>query len=68
LKASNDINGKYEKLSRLAGELKCRGRGELSLVDACILAVAIVKRATLVACDSRVSELNLVPMHLLEPL
>ena len=57
-----------ENLSRLAGELKCKHRGKLSLVDAYVLAVAIVERATLVTCDSRVSELNLVPIRLLEPL
>ncbi len=57
-----------ENLSRLAGELKCKHRGKLSLVDAYILAVAILERATLVTCDSRVSELNLVPTRLLESL
>lgn len=55
-----------ESLSRLAGELKCKHRGKLSLVDAYILAVAIVERATLVTSDSRISELNLVPTRLLE--
>lgn len=57
-----------EILSRLAGELKCQHRGKLSLVDSYILAVAIGERATLVTCDSRISELNLVPTRLVEPL
>ncbi len=57
-----------ESLSRLAGELKSKHRGKLSLVDAYILAVAIVERAILVTSDSRISELNLVPTRLLESL
>ncbi len=56
-----------ESLSRLAGELKCRHRGKLSLVDAYILAVAIEKRSTLITSDFRISEMDLVPTRLIEP-
>jgi predicted nucleic acid-binding protein len=55
-----------ETLSRLAGELKCKHRGKLSLVDAYILAVAIEQRSTLITSDSRISELDLVPTRLME--
>lgn len=55
-----------ENLSRLAGELKCRHRGELSLVDAYVVALAIDKSTALVTSDSRISKLGLVPTRLLE--
>jgi len=55
-----------ESLSRLAGELKCKHRGKLSLVDAYILAVAIGERSTLITSDSKISELGLVPTRLME--
>jgi predicted nucleic acid-binding protein len=55
-----------ESLSRLAGELKCKHRGKLSLVDAYILAVTIDERSTLITSDSRISELALVPTRLVE--
>ncbi len=57
-----------ESLSRLAGELKCKHRGKLSLVDAYIVALAKTERAALVTSDSRISELNLVPTRLLDSL
>jgi predicted nucleic acid-binding protein len=57
-----------ENLSRLAGELKCKHRGKLSLVDAYVLALAIVERATLITSDTRISELRMVPTRTLEPL
>lgn len=56
-----------EGLSRMAGELKCKYRGKLSLVDAYIAAVAITERATLVTSDARLSRLNLTPTTLLNP-
>jgi predicted nucleic acid-binding protein len=55
-----------ESLSRLAGELKCKHRGKISLVDAYTLAVTIAERSTLITSDSRISELDLVPTRLLE--
>ncbi len=55
-----------ESLSRLAGELKCKHRGKLSLVDAYILAVAIDERSTLITSDSRLTEMDLVPTRLME--
>lgn len=57
-----------EHLSRLAGELKCKHRGKLSLVDAYVVALAITDRATLVTSDSQISELGLAPTQLLKPL
>lgn len=56
-----------ESLSRLAGELKCRHRGKLSLVDAYVLAVAMEERTTLVTSDPQISELHLVQTRLIEP-
>jgi len=55
-----------ETLSRSAGELKCRHRGKLSLVDAYVLAVAKENRSTLITSDPRISELALVPTRLIE--
>jgi predicted nucleic acid-binding protein len=57
-----------ENLTRLAGELKCKHRGKLSLVDAYILGLAIAEHATLITSDSRISELGIVPARTLEPL
>lgn len=51
----------------MAGELKCKHRGKLSLVDAYIAAVAITQRATLVTSDARLFELGLAPTRLLKP-
>jgi len=56
-----------ERLSRSAGELKCKHRGKLSLVDAYVLAVAMEERATLITSDPRISEMALVPTRLIEP-
>jgi predicted nucleic acid-binding protein len=55
-----------ENLSRLAGELKCKHRGRLSLVDAYVVALALTDRAILVTSDSQIS--GLVPTQLLKPL
>ena len=56
-----------ESLSRLAGELKCKHRCKLSLLDAYILAVAIEERSRLITSDSRISEMDLVPTRFMEP-
>jgi len=56
-----------ETLSRCAGELKCKHRGKLSLVDAYVLAVAAEERSTLITSDPRLSEIRLVPTRLIEP-
>ncbi|MGP8068620.1 MAG: type II toxin-antitoxin system VapC family toxin [Candidatus Bathyarchaeia archaeon] len=55
-----------ENLSRSAGELKCRHRGRLSIVDAYVLAIAIEERATLITSDPQIPELELVPTRLIE--
>jgi len=57
-----------ETLSRSAGELKCKHRGKLSLVDAYVLALAQEQRSTLITSDPRISELALVPTRLIEPM
>jgi len=56
-----------ETLSRSAGELKCKHRGKLSLVDAYALALAKERGATLITSDPRISELAIVPTQLIEP-
>jgi predicted nucleic acid-binding protein len=56
-----------ETLSRLAGELKCKHRGKLSLVDAYILALAMEERSTLITSDPRISKMAVVPTRLIEP-
>lgn len=56
-----------ETLSRSAGELKCKHRGKLSLVDAYVLALAMEERSTLMTSDPRISEMALVPTRLIEP-
>lgn len=56
-----------EALSRSAGELKCKHREKLSLVDAYVLAVATEERSTLITSDPRISEMALVPTRLIEP-
>ena len=56
-----------EVLSRSAGELKCKHRGKLSLVDAYVVAVASAERSMLITSDPRISELALVPTRLIEP-
>jgi predicted nucleic acid-binding protein len=55
-----------EVLSRSAGELKCKHRGKLSLVDAYVLALATEERSTLITSDPRISEMALVPTRLIE--
>ena len=54
-----------EKLSQLAGDLKYRHRGSLSLVDAYVVAAAMLEKATLLTSDSRIAELKLVAGRLL---
>jgi predicted nucleic acid-binding protein len=56
-----------ETLSRSAGELKCKYRGKLSLVDAYVLAVAAEERSTLITSDPRIAEIAVVPTRLIEP-
>ncbi|RLG50326.1 MAG: hypothetical protein DRN96_07975 [Thermoproteota archaeon] len=46
------------KLTELTGLLKCKYRGKLSLVDACILAVASLKKATLLTADKDLAEIG----------
>ena len=56
-----------ESLSREAGELKCKHRGKLSLVDAYVLALAKEQGSMLITSDPRISEMALVPTRLIEP-
>jgi len=56
-----------ENLSRSAGELKCKHRGKLSLVDAYVIAVAKQQGSLLITSDPRISEMGLVPTRLIEP-
>ena len=56
-----------ESLSRSAGELKCKHRGKLSLVDAYTLALATEQKSTLITSDTRISEMAIVPTQLIEP-
>ncbi len=55
-----------ERLTRIAGGLKCIHRGKLSLADAYISAVTKALGGTLVTTDSRLVELRLVKTHLLQ--
>ena len=56
-----------ESLSREAGELKCKHRGKLSLVDAYVLALAKEQGSMLITSDPRISEMALVQTRLIEP-
>lgn len=55
-----------EKLTRLAGGLKCTYKGKLSLADAYIVAAAKTLRGTLITTDPRIAELKLVQTKLLQ--
>ena len=55
-----------ERLTRIAGALKCIHRGKLSLADAYIVAAAKMLEGTLVTTDPRLSELKLVQTRLLQ--
>jgi predicted nucleic acid-binding protein len=54
-----------ERLTRIAGSLKCIHRGKLSLADAYIVAVTKTLEGTLITTDPRLAELRLVKTHLL---
>jgi predicted nucleic acid-binding protein len=54
-----------ERLTRIAGSLKCTYRGKLSMVDAYILAVGKMLNGTLVTTDPRLKELKILPTELL---
>jgi len=53
-------------LTRLAGELKCSRRPELSLVDAYIIALAKRTGSSLYTTDARIARLKIVPTKLIE--
>ncbi|NWG09109.1 MAG: PIN domain-containing protein, partial [Nitrososphaerales archaeon] len=55
-----------ERLTRIAGGLKCIHRGKLSLADAYILAVAKMLGGTLVTTDPRLLEIKLAQTRLLK--
>jgi len=55
-----------ERLTRVAGGLKCIYRGKLSLADAYVLAVAKTLGGTLVTTDPQLLEIKLVQTRLLE--
>ncbi|MEM2873412.1 MAG: type II toxin-antitoxin system VapC family toxin [Nitrososphaerales archaeon] len=55
-----------ERLTRIAGGLKCIHRGKLSLVDAYIVAAAKMLGGTLVTTDPRLLEIKLVQTRLLK--
>jgi len=55
-----------ERLTHVAGGLKCIHRGKLSLADAYILAAAKMLGGTLIITDSRLAELKTVPVRLIE--
>lgn len=55
-----------ERLTRIAGGLKCDHRGKLSLTDAYIVSTAKIFDGTLVTTDSRLEELKLVQTKYLQ--
>jgi predicted nucleic acid-binding protein len=55
-----------ERLTRVAGVLKCTHKGKLSLADAYIVAVAKALGGILVTTDSRIVGLKLVQANLLQ--
>ncbi|MGQ9515513.1 MAG: type II toxin-antitoxin system VapC family toxin [Thermoproteota archaeon] len=55
-----------ERLTRIAGGLKCIHRDKLSLADAYIVAVAKMLGGTLVTIDPRLLEIKLVQTRLLK--
>ncbi|MEM2767832.1 MAG: type II toxin-antitoxin system VapC family toxin [Candidatus Bathyarchaeia archaeon] len=54
-----------ERLTRIAGRIKCTYKGMLSLADAYTLAAAKMHDATLITTDSQLADLKLVPARLL---
>jgi predicted nucleic acid-binding protein len=54
-----------ERLTRMAGGLKCAHRGKLSLADAYVIAAAQRLRGTLVTTDHLIEELKLVETKLI---
>ena len=57
-----------EKLTHVAGILRCTHRAEISLADAYILALCRVREAQLITTDGLLKQLNLVPTRLLRVL
>lgn len=55
-----------EKLTRIAGGLKCIHKGKLSLADAYVIAVTRAYDGTLITTDTRIVELNLVSTKFLQ--
>jgi len=55
-----------ERLTRIAGGLKCIHRGKLSLAEAYVVAAAKMLGGTLVTTDPRIAELKLVQTHVPE--
>ena len=55
-----------ERLTRVAGGLRCTHRGKLSLADAYIVAVAKMLRGTLVTTDPRLMKLELVQTRIFQ--
>jgi predicted nucleic acid-binding protein len=55
-----------ERLTRVAGGLKCKCRGRISLADAYVIAVAQRLRGTLVTTDHLIAELNIVETKMLK--
>lgn len=54
-----------QRLTILAGDLKCRYKSVLSLVDAFLLAAAKMLRATVVTTDSSLKDLSIVDVELI---
>ncbi|MEN3016487.1 MAG: type II toxin-antitoxin system VapC family toxin [Candidatus Methanosuratincola petrocarbonis] len=54
-----------QQLTHMAGGLKCRHKGILSLTDAYLLAAAKILKGTLVTTDSVLESLNLVNVKLI---
>lgn len=55
-----------ERLTHIAGELKCAYRGRISLADAYTIAVAKVYRGELVTTDPQIAELKITPTKLIK--
>ncbi len=55
-----------ERITRMAGILKCFYKGKLSLTDAYILSVAKMLKGTLVTTDRKLAEIKLVQTRLLQ--
>jgi predicted nucleic acid-binding protein len=60
------ITAPDDALTRLAGELKCSHKTDLSLVDAYIIALTKRTGATLYTTDPRIARLRVVPTKLIE--